>query len=37
MRWPALRKMEIVLRYIQGESLNSLSREIGVAASQIER
>jgi len=35
-RWSATRKMEVVLRYIRGESLDSLSREIGIAASQIE-
>lgn len=36
-RWTAARKMEIVLRYIRGESLDGLSREIGIAASQIEQ
>ena len=35
-RWSAGRKMEIVLRYLRGESLDILSREIGVSASQIE-
>ena len=35
-RWTATRKMEVVLRYMRGESLDSLSREIGIAASQIE-
>lgn len=35
-RWSATRKMEVILRHIKGESLDSLSREIGVAASQIE-
>ncbi len=35
-RWTATRKMEIVLRVMRGESLEELSREIGVAASQIE-
>ena len=35
-RWTATRKMEIVLRYLRGESLDALSREIGIAASQIE-
>jgi transposase len=35
-RWSATRKMEIVLRHIRGESLDSLSREIGITASQIE-
>ena len=35
-RWSAARKMEIVLRHIRGESLDALSREIGMAASQIE-
>jgi transposase len=28
--------MEIIFRYMKGESLDSLSREIGIAASQIE-
>lgn len=36
-RWSASRKMEIVLRHIRGESLDALSREIGIAASQIEQ
>lgn len=36
-RWSATRKMEIVLRYLKGESLDSLSREIGIAAFQIEQ
>lgn len=35
-RWSAQRKMEIVLRHLRGESLDSLSREIGLPASQIE-
>ncbi len=35
-RWTATRKMEVVLRYMRGELLDSLSREIGIAASQIE-
>lgn len=35
-RWTATRKMEVVLRHMRGESLDTLSREIGVAASQIE-
>ena len=36
-RWSAARKMEIVMRYVRGESLDDLSREIGIAASQIEQ
>ena len=36
-RWSASRKMEIVLRHIRGESLDSLSREIGIGASTIEK
>ena len=36
-RWSAGRKMEVVLRHIRGESLETLSREIGIAASQIEQ
>ena len=35
-RWTASRKMEVVLRYLRGESLDSLSRAIGVPASDIE-
>ena len=35
-RWTATRKMEVVLRYMRGESLNDLSRKIGIAAPQIE-
>lgn len=36
-RWSATRKQEIVIRYLRGETLDSLSREIGIAASQIEK
>lgn len=36
-RWSAARKMEVIVRYLRGESLDNLSREIGVAASQIEK
>lgn len=35
-RWTATRKMEIVLRHMRGESLDALSREVGVPASLIE-
>jgi transposase len=35
-RWTATRKMEVVLRHMRGEPLDSLSREVGIAASQIE-
>lgn len=35
-RWTATRKMEVILRYMRGEALDALSREIGVAASQVE-
>jgi len=35
-RWSAGRKMEVVLRHIRGESLDLLSREVGVEASRIE-
>jgi hypothetical protein len=35
-RWTASRKMDVVLRYMRGETLEALSREIGIAASQIE-
>lgn len=36
-RWTATRKMEVVLRHMRGEPLDSLSREIGIAASEVER
>ena len=29
--------MEIVIRYLKGEAIDPLSREIGIAASQIEK
>lgn len=35
-RWTSTRKMEVIMRHMRGESLDALSREIGVAASQIE-
>jgi transposase len=35
-RWTATRKMEVILRHMRGEPLDSLSREIGVPASRIE-
>ena len=35
-RWTASRKMEVVLRYLRGEPLDSLSRAVGVPASDIE-
>jgi transposase len=35
-RWTANRKMEIIFRYMKGETLDTLSREIGIPASQIE-
>lgn len=35
-RWSGRRKMEIVLRHFKGESLDELSREAGIPASQIE-
>lgn len=35
-RWTASRKMEVVLRYLQGEPLDSLSRSTGVPASDME-
>lgn len=35
-RWTASRKMEVVLRHMRGESLDSLSRAIGIPASDIE-
>jgi transposase len=35
-RWSAQRKMEVILRHFKGEDLDSLSREMGVPASQIE-
>ncbi len=35
-RWSAQRKTEIVLRLIQGEAVEEISREIGIAASVLE-
>jgi transposase len=35
-RWTATRKMEVVLRLMKGESIDFLSREIGIPASEIE-
>jgi hypothetical protein len=34
-RWPAGKKMEVVLRLLRGEKLESLSRELGVEAHRI--
>lgn len=36
-RWTASRKLEIVIRYMKGEPLDDLSREIGLPASEIEK
>ena len=36
-RWSASRKMEVALRHIRGESLDSLSREVGMSSFQIEQ
>ena len=36
-RWSAARKMEVIIRYLRGETLDRLSREIGVPAAQIEK
>lgn len=35
-RWTASRKLEVVVRYMRGEPLDDLSREMGVPASEIE-
>jgi hypothetical protein len=35
-RWTATRKMEVILRLMKGESIDLLSREVGVPASEIE-
>lgn len=35
-RWTVSRKMEVVLRLIRGESIDALSREIGVESYLIE-
>lgn len=35
-RWTASRKTEVVLRYMRGESLDSLSRAVGIPASVVE-
>jgi transposase-like protein len=34
-RWSSRRKMEVVLRLLKGETLDSLSRELGVTASRL--
>ena len=36
-RWSASRKMEVIIRYLRGETLDSLSREIGVSSAEIEK
>jgi transposase-like protein len=36
-RFSARRKVEIVLRVLKGESLDELSRELGVPASRLSR
>ena len=36
-RWLANRKMEVVVRYLKGESIYDLSREIGEVASETEQ
>ena len=36
-RWSAARKREVVLRLLRGESLEAVSREIGVEAFRLER
>lgn len=36
-RWSKRRKMEVVMRLFQGESLDDVSREVGVEISRLER
>ena len=36
-RWSKRRKMEVVLRLFRGESLDDVSRELGVELSRLER
>lgn len=36
-RWSAARKREVVLRLLRGESLDAISREIGVEVYRLER
>ena len=36
-RWSSRRKLEVVLRALRGESLDALSRELGVTAAVIAR
>jgi len=36
-RWSAARKREIVLRLLRGESLDMISREIGIEPYRLER
>ena len=35
-RWTATRKLEVAVRYMKGEPLDDLSRELGLPASEIE-
>jgi transposase-like protein len=35
-RWTRAKKLEVVLRLFRGESLDALSREVGVAQSRLE-
>lgn len=34
-RWSSARKVEVVLRIVKGESLDALSRELGVTAARL--
>ena len=36
-RWSKRRKMEVVMRLFRGESLDDVSREVGVEISRLER
>jgi len=36
-RWTAARKREVVLRLLRGESLDALSREVGVEVYRLEK
>lgn len=36
-RWSKRRKMEVVLRLFRGESLDDVSRELGIEMSRLER
>ena len=36
-KWTATRKLEVVIRYMKGDGLDLLSREVGLPAGEIEK